>query len=322
MSEVADGQSCQIVPFAAQSIYMGDTNPGTTRLLTSWQTWQYAQSLSRRTVEERSGAVARMSLWCNTPPECVTVDQIAAWLAQGEWAASTRTTYYTALTAWFLWLQVQEHRIDNPMVKIGKPKRPRGEPRPISNADLCRILGIRMNRRTRAMILLAAFAGLRVHEIAKLRGEHLDLVDRRITVAGKGGVTVTLPLHHRIVEHAYAAAMPRSGWWFPGSDRGHQRRESVGGSIKDVMVRASVQGSAHQLRHWFGSELLANGVDLRVVQELMRHASVASTQIYTRVTDQRRIAGIDSLDPARPRISPASPLRTQPIDMRDLLRSA
>lgn len=299
---------------------MGETNHGTRPLLSVWQTWQYAQSLSRRTVEERVGAVARMSMWCNASPECVTVDQIACWLAQGDWSARTRMTYHSALTAWFLWLQIQEHRIDNPMVKIGKPKRPRSEPRPITSQELVRTLGIRMNRRTRGMILLAAFAGLRVHEIAKLRGEHLDLVDRRITIHGKGDVTATLPLHHRIVEHAYVADMPRTGWWFPGADHGHQRRESVGGSIKDAMVRAGVLGSAHQLRHWFASELLANGVDLRTVQELMRHASVASTQIYTQVTDERRSAGIDSLDPSRRRITPQP--TTQPIDMRSLLRAS
>lgn len=298
---------------------MNQTGRSTSHLLAGWQTWQYAQSLSRRTVEERTAAVARMAIWCNTPPECVTADQLAAWLAQGDWAARTRMTYHSALTAWFHWLQLQEHRLDNPMVKIGKPKRPRSEPRPISSNDLCRMLGIRMNRRSKAMILLAAFAGLRVHEIAQIRGEHLDLVDRRITIHGKGDVTATLPLHHRIVEHAYVADMPRTGWWFPGADRGHQRRESVGGTIKDVMVRAGVLGSAHQLRHWFGSELLANGVDLRTVQELMRHASVASTQIYTKVTDERRAAGIDSLDPTRPRVVPLP--KTQPIDMRGLLRA-
>lgn len=243
------------------------------------------------------------------------------WLAQGDWSARTRMTYHSALTAWFLWLQMQEYRQDNPMLKVGKPKRPRSEPRPISSHDLCRILAIRMHRRTRAMILLAAFAGLRVHEIARVRGEHLDLVDRRITILGKGNVTATLPLHHRIVEHAYVAGMPRTGWWFPGSDRGHQRRESVGQTIKDVMVRAGVLGSAHQLRHWFGSELLANGCDLRVVQELMRHASVQSTMIYTQVTDQRRIEGIDTLDPTRPRIALVPASQTQPINMEQLLRA-
>jgi len=63
------------------------------------------------------------------------------------------------------------------------------------------------------------------------------------------------------------------------------------------MVRAGIPGSAHCLRHWFGTALLEAGVDLRTVQELMRHQSLTSTEIYTRVTDARRAAGIDRLDP-------------------------
>jgi site-specific recombinase XerD len=239
-----------------------------------------------------------MGRWCFVEPETATVEQLASWLAEGgNWAPRTRLTYHSALCAWFLWLQQQGHRIDNPMVMIGKPRRPRSVPRPISNRDLTRLLSIRMNRRTRAMILLAAFAGLRVHEIAKVRGEQLDLIDRMITVTGKGAVTAPLPLHHMIIEQAYA--MPREGWWFPGADHGHQRRESIGGTIKEAMVRAGVAGSAHQLRHWFLSELVETGSDLRTVQELARHASLSSTQIYTLVTDRRRAEGVDRLNPWR-----------------------
>lgn len=238
----------------------------------------------------------RMGRWCSVAPEEATEEHVATWLAEGgNWKPRTRWTYHSALNAWFLWLQQQRYRDDNPMVLIGKPKRPPGEPRPISDRDLIRLLAVRMHRRTRAMILLGAFEGLRVHEIAKVRAEHLDIVSRRITVVGKGGVTDVLPVHHRVIEHAYQ--MPRQGWWFPGSDHGHQRRESVGGTIKEAMIRAGVTGSAHQLRHWFGSALLERGVDLRTVQELMRHRQLNSTQIYTHVSDHRRAQGIERLDP-------------------------
>lgn len=237
-----------------------------------------------------------MANWCQIRPEHAEGEQIATWLAEGgDWSATTRHTYHCALNAWFLWLQVQGHRSDNPMVRIGKPRRPRAKPRPISDLDLRRMLATRMNQRSRAMIVLAAFAGLRVHEIAKIRGEHLDLVGRRVTVVGKGGHTDVLPLNHFIIEQAYR--MPREGWWYPGSDNGHQLRGSVGGTIKDVMVRAGVMGSAHQLRHWFGTALLERGVDVRTVQELMRHKSLTSTQIYTEVSDHRRADGIERLDP-------------------------
>lgn len=269
---------------------------GENQLVNLWRTWQFAQSLSKRTVHERTATVIRMARWCSVEPEHATIEQLASWLSEGgNWAPRTRWTYHSALSAWFLWLQQQNYRVNNPMVMIGKPRRPRSVPRPISNRELVRLLSVRQHNRTRAMILLAAFAGLRVHEIAKIRAEHLNLIERHVVVIGKAAVTATLPLHHLVIEQAYR--MPREGWWFPGSDHGHQRRESVGGTIKEAMIRAGVNGSAHQLRHWFLTELVDTGTDLRTVQDLARHASLTSTQIYTQVNDRRRVEGIDRLNP-------------------------
>lgn len=265
-------------------------------LVREWQTWQYARSLARRTVEERSSVVIRLAQWRGQQPETLTEGDIVIWLAEGgDWSANTRWTYYTNISAWFLWLQKRGYRLDNPMVNIDRPKRSKGVPHPVSNQCIQRLLAVRARKRTRAMVILAAFQGLRVHEIAKIRGEDFDLVARTLTVTGKGGMTATLPLHHRVVEIAYK--MPRRGFWFPGSDRGHQRRESVSQTIKEAMVRAGVTGSAHWLRHWFGTALLEAGVDVRVVQTLMRHQHLATTEIYTKVSDRRRAEGIDLLDP-------------------------
>jgi integrase len=261
-----------------------------------WQTWQFAQSLSARTVAERTAAVMRCAQWAGAAPDVLRPQQIAGWLAEGgDWSARTRWTYHGALSAWFRWLEQQEYLGVNPMDKVGSPRRPRSEPRPVSDSNMRRLLRLPMHRRTRAMVLLASLQGLRVHEIAKVKGEHLDLVARTIIVAGKGGVTATLPLHHLVIEHAYR--LPRRGFWFPGPDRGHQRRESIGGTIKEAMVRAGVAGSAHQCRHWFGTALVRAGVDLRTVQTLMRHQNLTSTAIYTAVADEQRAKGIQLLDP-------------------------
>lgn len=264
-------------------------------LIADWATWQYAQSLSVRTVTERASAVKRCAQQTGTAPEFLQPQQIAEWLANDEWSARTRVTYYLALSAWFRWLATMGHRPVNPMERVGKPRQPRTVPRPITDANLRRLLGVLMRRRTRAMILLAALQGLRAHEIAKVKAEDFDLVDRTLTVKGKGGVVATLPLHHLVVEHAYL--MPRTGYWFPGPDQGHQRRESVCQTIKQAMVRAGVRGSAHQLRHWFGTALVRAGVDLRTTQELMRHQNLASTAIYTAISDRQRAAGLQRLDP-------------------------
>lgn len=265
-------------------------------LINEWQIWQYAKSLSQRTVLERTGTVARMADFCGKQPQSATATDIVTWLAEGgEWSANTRWTYHTTLTAWFLWLQKVGHRTDNPMVNIDRPRRAKGQPHPVSNRDMIRLLAVRAHKRTKAMILLAAFQGLRVHEIAKIRGEHFDLIERTLTVTGKGSKTAIMPLHYRIL--GLAVDMPRRGFWFPGPDHGHQRRESVGGTIKEAMARAGVPGSAHALRHWFGTALTEAGVDLRIVQTLMRHQSLATTQIYTLVSDRRRAVAIDRIDP-------------------------
>jgi integrase len=263
-----------------------------------WQTWQFAQSLSARTVAERTASVMRCAQWAGTDPEALRSDQIAGWLAHGaDWAARTRWTYHGALAAWFRWLEQQEYRDTNPMDKVGRPRRPRSEPRPVSDSNMRRLLRSQMHCRTRAMVLLASLQGLRAHEIAKIKGEHLDLIAGAIVVSGKAGVTATMPLHHLVLEQAFK--MPRKGFWFPGPVDGHQRRESVSGTVKEAMIRAGVPGSAHQLRHWYGTALVRAGVDLRTVQTLMRHQNLASTAIYTAVADEQRTKGMQLLDPFR-----------------------
>lgn len=271
---------------------------GEVGLLAQWITWQYAQSLSARTVEERVATVGRMARWAGVEPHLVDMDQIVAWLAEaGEWAASSRHTYHSQLRAWFGWLQRMGYRGDDPMLNVGTPRRPRGKPHPVATEHMPLLLATRMHKRTRVMILLAALAGLRVHEIAKFRGEHVDIIGRTITVVGKGGVKEVLPLHPLLLEVAYT--MPRRGWWFPTNSTrtGHVLARSVSGIISRAMERAGIPGSAHSLRHWYGTTLVRRDTDLRTAQKLLRHASLATTQIYVDVADDRKVEAVHRLDP-------------------------
>jgi site-specific recombinase XerD len=269
---------------------------GSVMLIDEWRTWQRAKGLSSRTVEDRALTVERMARWTGKDPQHIGSADIVEWLAEGgSWSRNTRWTYHTSLSAWFLWLQKLGYRSDNPMLIIDRPRRLKGKPHPISDDEMRRLLGSPIELRTRAMIVLAGFQGLRIHEIAKVRSEHFNLSAKTMTVTGKGGISAVLPMHPMVLD--LAQQMPRRGFWFPGSDHGHQRRESVGGTIKEAMMRAGVSGSAHALRHWFGTALMEAGVDLRVIQILMRHQNLATTEIYTFVNDRRRAEGIDRLNP-------------------------
>lgn len=247
-----------------------------------------------------------------TQPTDIDAHGIVDWMADHEdWSDATACTYTSYLAAWFKWLQITDRRADNPMVKVGTPRAPDREPRPISDADVVTLLRARMWSSTRRMIILALLAGLRVHEIAKVRGEDIDLNARLLWVKGKGRKLRSVPLHPVLIE--MASEMPVAGWWFPmrGCEGEHVLSKSVSDIIGRTMRRAGVRGTPHSLRHWYATALLENGIDIRVVQELMRHKSLATTQVYTKVSDERRREAIATLDLFRA-------LRPQPSRRADL----
>lgn len=264
--------------------------------LTAWMEWQRAQGHSDNTVTAR---IRRIELFAETvgDPVTATTDDVITYMASlpAKLGRSTRATYYSHIRAWFAWLVKTERRDDDPTLRVPSPKAAARKPRPLTEKQFALVLSTRMHKRTRMMVLLAAFQGLRVHEIAKIRGEDIDYVGMQLRVIGKGGTDRTLPLHPIVAE--FAADFPRRGWWFPaqGND-GHIHGRSVSDIVGDVLRRAGVPtGSAHRLRHTYATRLVQAGENLRVVQELLRHASLQTTQIYTGVTFDQQKAAIERL---------------------------
>lgn len=263
--------------------------------LTEWTNWQRAQGNSATTIAAR---VRRIELFAETvgDPVTATTDDVVTYMASLHHtiSKSTRATYFSHLRAWFDWLVKTDKRDDNPTVRAPSPKTPSRRPRPVTAKQLHLILATPMHKRTRMMVLLAAFQGLRAHEIAKFRGEDIDYTSQQLSVLGKGGVARTLPLHPLVAE--YAADFPKRGYWFAGQAEGnkdgHIHSRSVSDAVGQVLRRAGVPtGAAHRLRHTYATMLVKNGENLRVIQELLRHASLQTTQIYTGVTfDQQREA--------------------------------
>lgn len=269
-------------------------NGDASSVLASWGSWQTSANLSPRTIVERERVVRHLLAYAQCGPLEVTADHIMAFTTRDGVSPASRASYHASLRAYHAWLVRTGRRQDDPTLSTPTPKRPKGRPRPVANATLAAML-LRVNRRrTRMMILLAAFCGLRVHEIAKIMGEDVDLEAGALYVRGKGGKDAVIPIHRTVAD--LAASFPREGYWFPSYTReGPVRPSAVSAAIHKTMVRVGVQGKPHQLRHLFGTALVRNGVDLRTVQELMRHESLATTQIYVEVSDQQRRRGIDTL---------------------------
>lgn len=258
--------------------------------------------MSSTVIAERVRIITAFADEQEVQPVSATAMDIMRWLNahRDDWSDGTACTYFGYLRAWFKWLQVHDHRLDDPTIKVGAPRWPDRAPQPTPDHAVVTLLKTRMHHRTRAMILLALLVGLRAAEIAKHRGEHIDVAAGTIWVDGKGKKARTLPLHPLLAE--LAATMPAHGYWFPSNSTRqgtHIRSKSVSSIVNQAMRRAAVPGTLHKLRHWYGTTLLEDGADLFTVRDLLRHSSVSTTQNYVKVPDERRHAAIGRLDPFR-----------------------
>lgn len=280
----------KLVPDAGAGDDDGDLGP-----LEQWELYMRGAGRSNRTINEMIRVLRCLEHFSGSRVECVRPLDIARYLGRTELNQNGRAAYCGYIHSFYRWWG-QNGGFDA-AAKLPRPKAPKGVPRPITDEQLQQLLSVRMHRRTYVMILLAAFAGLRVHEIAKLRGEDVDPMARTLRVTGKGNVTAQLPLHPLLVEAA--KGMPRRGWWFPGNSRRPGQpldRRSVTDIIGGAMDRAGIPGgTAHRLRHWYGTKLVNSGTDLRTTQTLMRHAQLNTTAIYVQVADPNPAAAIDRL---------------------------
>ncbi|QWY84736.1 tyrosine integrase [Gordonia phage YungMoney] len=257
----------------------------------TWITHLHAEGKANRTIKDRRIILRRLETDLGYPAlEANTLD-LARWLGRDDLAPVTRSVYHSILSAFYRWAVLNGHRPDNPMAPIKAARRPKRHPRPIAPAEFQRLID-NANCEMRAMLILAGYAGLRVAEIARFHGRDLDVHTGMLQVRGKGGATLSIPAHPVIIAHA--AKMP-SGFWFPSQRAKHVGGQCVSERIRLFMLRNGVNATPHALRHTFATGLLEAGADLRVVQELMRHATLSTTAIYTAITDDRKRDAIERL---------------------------
>lgn len=244
-------------------------------------------------------------------------DDVSAYLsdltARG-FAASSQARRLSALRQFFKFLFAEGRRKDEPTRILSAPKKRQALPKVLSVAEVDRLIEAarfdavqvhetpgRQLRASRLYTLLEVLyaSGLRVSELVALPVRAALRDARLIEIRGKGGKERLVPLSPRAQEamRAYVAlrkaedAFAESPWLFPSySESGHFTRQAFARDLKALAVGVGLQAdqvSPHVLRHAFASHLLQNGADLRVVQQLLGHADISTTQIYTHVLDER-----------------------------------
>lgn len=267
------------------------------QLLDLFAAYQRAKGLSSTTIRNRSSILRGLAARSERTYAEMTLLDLRLHIGRDGISAGSRRTERNAIRAFFEWMHVDGLRTDNPAERLETVRAPKGEPRPFTFEQITAMLTSGAYTRTRAMILLGYYQGFRVSSIAPVHGHDIDLLSNTIRTVGKGGKAAALPLHPVIRE--LARTMPTDGYWFPGRGRaGHVHSASVTNLITKAKLRAGILDpllTPHSLRHAFGTDLVENEVDIRVVQELMMHESLTSTQIYTRVSERRKREGIHAL---------------------------
>jgi integrase/recombinase XerD len=263
----------------------------------------FAGFLDRRGLDLRSATAADLA-------------QFARELAAAGLAPASRARRVSAVRQLYKFLSAEALVAEDPALRLSGPKRPRPLPKTLSVAEVERLIaaaraetggthGRDLTRSLRLYCLIEMLyaTGMRVSELVSLPRAVLDGDPRVLTIKGKGGRERLVPLNAaaRAALDRYLGAgepaedqlapMPKSRWLFPSkSAAGHLTRQRLAQELKALAEAAGLDPervSPHVLRHAFASHLLDRGADLRSVQQLLGHADISTTEIYTHVLEER-----------------------------------
>ncbi|WP_105425983.1 site-specific tyrosine recombinase XerD [Neorhizobium tomejilense] len=231
--------------------------------------------------------------------------------AQG-FAASSQARKLSAMRQFYKFLYAEGLRGDDPTAILDAPKKGRSLPKIMSEDDVTRLLDLAAKEaaepgpdqlarlRMLALLELLYATGMRVSELVSLPVKVLDQEGRFLIIRGKGNKERLVPLSRSAIAalgpygQARQASLAKTGdspWLFPSAGKeGYLPRQVFARDLKGLAARAGLRTAAispHVMRHAFASHLLQNGADLRVVQELLGHSDISTTQIYTHVLEER-----------------------------------
>jgi integrase/recombinase XerD len=260
-----------------------------------------------RTVDAYRSDLAALTELLGHSPASATAEELELYLAKlraDGLSTATIARRTAAMRSFYRHLQLLGTRTDNPAAALQLPRRARKLPRTLSASDVERLIAAAAGTQPRALrdqalVELLYGAGLRVSEAVGLEKAGVDLDQRLVRVVGKGGKERVVPLGRPAAE-AVRRYLARGR---PFLDRRHRPDlflNAKGGALTRAGAFLILRGLAekagldpsrvhpHLLRHSFATHLLEGGADLRSVQEMLGHADLSTTELYTHVSDKRR----------------------------------
>ncbi len=207
------------------------------------------------------------------------------------------TREIASIKGFFKWMSINEIIKHNPALAIEQPKLPKRLPKVLSMKEINELLDKKMSLIEKAIIELLYACGLRVSELADIQINNIDLSAKYLRCTGKGskeriipiGKKACLSLEKYFEEREYIVKKYnlKTKYCFIKENGKKLTRQDVYVFINELGKNVEKDISPHTIRHSFATHLLENGADLRVVQELLGHSDVSTTQLYTHISKKR-----------------------------------
>lgn len=202
-----------------------------------------------------------------------------------------------SIKGFFNWLNINSDIKHNPTLSIEQPKLPKRLPKVLSMKEINLLLKGKMSVIEKAIFELLYAAGLRVSELTDIQLSNIDLNAKYIKCLGKGDKERIIPIGNKACsaikkylqerQHILIKYNIKSKYCFIKENGKKLTRQNVYVFIKSIGKLVDKEISPHTIRHSFATHLLENGADLRIVQELLGHSDVSTTQLYTHVSKKR-----------------------------------
>ena len=243
----------------------------------AWLEWSIGEHAPANTVKSRSRV-----LRCIGNAGTATREDVEAWwLTRRDLAPATRNNDLTNLRTFYKWTRRWEYRDDDPTSRLDAPQVPKGLPRPMSRADLRKVLGS-LPPDLRRAVCLGAYAGVRVSEAAALDWADVDLEIRRINVINsKGGKSRPVTVNPVLVDEL----LPFTGGNVVTAGGAPYTAATLQRKINRAFHALGVTATFHQLRHRYGTLAYQATGDLLAVGLQMGHSSPVTTAIYALAND-------------------------------------
>lgn len=214
-------------------------------------------------------------------PGTASREEIEAWWAsRAHLSPATRSNDLANLRSFYKWASRWEHRTDDPTLRVDAPKVPNGLPRPISRAELHTLLN-KLEDDMRRGVVLGAYAGLRVSEVAALNWIDVDVETRRARILGKGQKSRLVALSAVLID----SILPDTGGNVVTAGGKQYTASQLQRKINRAIAAAGVNATFHQLRHRYGTIAYQATQDLVAVGRQMGHSSPVTTAVYAAASD-------------------------------------